>query len=495
VLRKAAPPIDLGGMTDVRYPGVGAHDRHLSASSRHAAVACEQCHVVPKTTAAPGHADSALPAELTFGALASQDKRPRYDGARHSCTNTYCHGADEPLWTKPREDSCGSCHGLPPPPPHAQSDECYSCHGEVIDAAGLFIAPEKHVNGTVETGQSCDSCHGSGDDGAPPPDLAGSVDIASIGVGAHAVHLAGGVVSRALTCGECHQVPSAIDAPGHLGALPAEVMFTGAATADDRAPSWDRTTRRCSDSWCHGPSASAASPVWTTSDGPLACQSCHGLPPAAPHPQEDNCVACHAAVVGPGRLIIDRTLHVNGIVDLTLPTACDSCHGSGPLGAPPPDLEGNTSWMASAVGAHATHLTGTIRSRAVACNECHLVPSSVAAPGHLDSALPAELTFSGVAIAFGATPSYDGQACANTYCHGGMFVAGNASGGTLTTPLWSAPPLSQIYCGSCHGLPPPAPHPNTAALCANCHPSIDANYNFPDPSLHVNGIVDLAPNP
>jgi hypothetical protein len=44
-------------------------------------------------------------------------------------------------------------------------------------------------------------------------------------------------------------------------------------------------------------------------------------------------------------------------------------------------------------------------------------------------------------------------------------------------------------------LPPPAPHPNTAALCANCHPSIDATYNFPDPSLHVNGIVDLAPNP
>src|SRR5690606_26228099 len=32
-LRQSAPPTDLSGNTDVRYPGVGAHDIHLSASS------------------------------------------------------------------------------------------------------------------------------------------------------------------------------------------------------------------------------------------------------------------------------------------------------------------------------------------------------------------------------------------------------------------------------------------------------------------------------
>ena len=33
---KSAPPTDANGRTDVSAPGVGAHQRHLTASPRHA---------------------------------------------------------------------------------------------------------------------------------------------------------------------------------------------------------------------------------------------------------------------------------------------------------------------------------------------------------------------------------------------------------------------------------------------------------------------------
>src|SRR5690606_31900672 len=113
--------------------------------------------------------------------------------------------------------------------------------------------------------ERCDSCHGSGELGAPPPDLSGATDPNALGVGAHAIHLDGGS-GRPVACGACHLVPENVGDPGHLGPPPAEVLFSGVAVADGRAPTWSRDTRRCADSWCHGPSApgpGSASPVWT----------------------------------------------------------------------------------------------------------------------------------------------------------------------------------------------------------------------------------------
>src|SRR4029079_6751665 len=74
-LLRAAPPHDLLGSTDVSYPGVGAHQIHLRASATHAAVACAQRHRIPKGVASTGHADSARPAELVFGALSRTGDR------------------------------------------------------------------------------------------------------------------------------------------------------------------------------------------------------------------------------------------------------------------------------------------------------------------------------------------------------------------------------------------------------------------------------------
>ncbi len=492
-LSRAAPPRDLLGASDPHYPGVGAHSIHLGASATHAAIACNECHVVPEQVNSPGHADDDRPAEVLFGALAAMgDRQPLYDVEKRTCEGSYCHRAADAVWSEPRtsEQACGSCHGLPPAQPHPQSDRCSECHGDVIDAERLFIAPERHVDGVVDfAAGACTSCHGSGSDPAPPTDTLGHSEVRAMGVGAHQAHLSGGLNGRPLACAECHHVPEAVEEPTHADGLPAEVELSGVALAGDQLAAWDATSATCS-AWCHSPVVSPpqSSPAWTD-DTKLGCTSCHGAPPPAPHPQMANCAQCHGEVVGAdGASIVERTRHVDGVIDVMLDESCSSCHGSvNP--APPQDLSGNIASTAGGVGAHQTHVQGTPRSRAVPCGECHTVPNNVFDPGHVDTPLPAELVFSGVAVAFGAAPAYEGASCGNTSCHGAVFPDGHASGGTNTLPLWTKVDGTQASCGSCHGLPPPAPHPNPTT-CHDCHEDVAADdASFVRPDLHVDGIV------
>jgi hypothetical protein len=57
------------------------------------------------------------------------------------------------------------------------------------------------------------------------------------------------------------------------------------------------------------------SPSWVGGAPGLTCTSCHGMPPAAPHPASSQCSNCHNDVDAQGN-ITDRSLHVNGDVDL-----------------------------------------------------------------------------------------------------------------------------------------------------------------------------------
>ncbi|MEZ4438517.1 MAG: CxxxxCH/CxxCH domain-containing protein [Polyangiaceae bacterium] len=462
-LTRSAPPFDLEGVTDTQRRGVGAHLVHLVESDSHAPVPCDTCHVVPEAVDSPGHADDALPADVIFGGIAaSGDHAPRYDQVAIGCVDVYCHGGRDVGWVPSREGQprCARCHGDPPPPPHPADDRCSLCHGEVIDANRQFVSASKHVDGEVQVAERCDACHGSGELGAPPPDLAGSVSVTSVGVGAHAVHLAGGESGRPLACNECHTVPSTAGDLGHLDSVPnAEVHLTGPATSGDRNPVWVHGQRRCVDSWCHGPGAAGSdrSPLWTSVEGPLGCQGCHGNPPPAPHPQLSDCERCHGEVVAAGGIIHARDKHVDGVVQVDLPLACDSCHGSGPQGLPPPDLAGNTDFTFPGVGAHQVHLNGAGPYRHLTCDDCHEVPATVLASGHIDTVGPAELDFGGVALAYGANPSYDGDTCAKTWCHGGKTAFGFPAGGNETAPSWTSP-QDGLGCNSCHSMPPPTPH-------------------------------------
>jgi predicted CxxxxCH...CXXCH cytochrome family protein len=160
-----------------------------------------------------------------------------------------------------------------------------------------------------------------------------------------------------------------------------------------------------------------------------------------------------------------------------------SCHGSDTTNAPPKSISGATGTSAVAVGAHQQHLTpASPWHRSVECADCHVVPTEIGSPGHMDGDGKAEVMFSAVAKA----SMWNGTTC-TTGCHGSP-----AWGGTKTTPTWTVVDGTQTTCGSCHGAPPPSPHP-AESNCASCHPTMEENsLAFRDPSSHINGVVDLA---
>jgi len=228
---------------------------------------------------------------------------------------------------------------------------------------------------------------------------------------------------------------------------------------------------------CH---AQASKPDWLHD-----CTFCHGDPPVSPHVQVTNCSSCHAGYgdkTGAGVQATNPFLHMNGVVDVS-GAACTSCHGTnGVNAAPPADLTGGTSTTLVSVGAHQAHLTTTI-AKVVACGECHVVPSGM---GHATTP-PAQRVVFGNLANQGTPTTWDrGQAtCASNYCHGGSAAL---SGGLLTTPIWTTVNGSFSACTSCHGLPPPAPHPQNTD-CGSCH----AGYSVVSTvaATHVNGVVDV----
>ena len=321
----AAPPQGVGGEEATSSRAVGAHQAHLSDADWHVRVPCEACHAVPATVEAAGHIGMG-PAELTWGELAMERSvSPSFDGVR--CSNVYCHGGGllpggsntTPVWTTVdgTQASCGTCHGLPPDPPHPAVDpgSCESCHPQRFADPTAF-----HVNGEVEVVDVvCSGCHGSDANAAPPADTSGNTETTVAGVGAHQAHLATGSTWHPdIACVECHVVPSSIGAAGHADSeLPAELTWGPTAVADGSTPSYDGTG--CAGVYCHGATlsgGSVAAPAWTTVDGTQAeCGACHGLPPTEGHPDADTCSFCHPSVVDATRAIVNPALHINGATD------------------------------------------------------------------------------------------------------------------------------------------------------------------------------------
>ena len=346
---------------------------------------------------------------------------------------------------------------------------------------------------------SCGACHGSEANPAPPSALGGITDPTYIGVGAHQAHVVPGDTSKGMGCGECHPFPETLDAEGHIDTpWPAEVAWGTVAKTDGRAEPWDREAGTCT-VWCHGTDA----PAWV--QGTAGCGTCHGLPPEAPHPQLDDCGLCHPA--------ISQETHIDGTVQLlgstpttptgtdtgpptgptaatgdtddtgtVIPQGCGDCHGSASNPAPPPDTSGNVDPTVPTVGAHQVHTEGTDLADAIPCTTCHVVPATVDAPGHLDAA-PAEVVFSGLAVAGGANPVYDGLSCTNTYCHTGP-------GGQIPSPEWTDADMPRS-CRNCHDSPPPDPHPASSS-CEGCHSSVAGpNFTIVDPTKHIDGTLDF----
>jgi predicted CxxxxCH...CXXCH cytochrome family protein len=173
------------------------------------------------------------------------------------------------------------------------------------------------------------------------------------------------------------------------------------------------------------------------------------------------------------------------------------------------DTAGHNAATDKQVGAHAAHLgtalgkTAAGYSAAVACSNCHRVPTSVTTLGHNDSALPAEVSFinSTLALLNGSTPSYNYTTgrCTNVYCHGANMPNGDGPVITSATVTWSdpgylstGPTTTNGDCDKCHNSPP-ASHNQGLLIgnCNGCHDHVAVNGTFADATKHINGTLEM----
>ncbi|GAB1351174.1 hypothetical protein MASR1M107_33890 [Ignavibacteriales bacterium] len=144
------------------------------------------------------------------------------------------------------------------------------------------------------------------------------------------------------------------------------------------------------------------------------CTTCHGSDyKGGIIGAEASCLKCHTQPKGP--------------------EACNTCHGS----CRDPSIIAPTT-----NGAHNVHLYANVQGKKVACNECHTVPASYYAAGHIDNPDdPAELNFgtftktqsnktgttyfNALLPTYTPVPTYSTtNGCSNNYCHG-YFKNGN----------------------------------------------------------------------
>ncbi|NOY93001.1 MAG: CxxxxCH/CxxCH domain-containing protein [Deltaproteobacteria bacterium] len=356
--------------------------------------------------------------------------------------------------------SCGRCHEGAPTRPEGvtgtayEAPTCTSCHDE---ADGVL---------------ACSTCHGSKGHAYPPRDACFfGADAGNAGV--HAKH----VDQVGLECSVCHGEHTT-DFSGIHGDGVVQVVFSDPRAENfpdgsSSTASYNEVDKTCTVG-CHDRGGDEPIPTWSA-DLRLNCNSCHQAPP--PDHFAGACSDCHAEPNADGTALTPGPLHANGQVDLGDGSGdCTACHGV--------DEEG---WPAD--GAHPSHREPTLRIR-VPCDSCHIVPITPLDPGHFDDTPGPEVTFSGLATARGATPSYDGSGCSDVACHGAGL-----SGGRLTSPVWTADDGAAAQCGACHSIPPPAPHPDSSS-CASavCHgdeivPTDPPMISPPGRSLHIDGIV------
>ncbi len=421
-----------------------------------------------------------------------------------------------PGWSTPGDGE--QFHGVALRALAYDTQTCTQCHGDDLDGGAAHIACTScHVEGP----QSCSTCHGDDTSAAPPRSVGGVRSPQAIEVGAHRVHLRDSSLHKAYGCEVCHVTPKAPGDEGHYqngGALdpsPAEVVILGAG---GKAAHFDRADVTCENSACHAPSvdsnASRQNPRWTAlGRGDADCGTCHGLPPSS-H-VDNRCEGCHAKVYRDGH-IVAPDLHANGTVEVGDGSgACTSCHGDAESPAPPRDLEGQTDPKRPSVGAHRAHLKANRFRGPVPCAECHLVPTKPLDRGHIDSSAPAEVfpDESGVGTlartdSAAATFSHGSATCGSVYCHGGgRRAARDTSVGLVRTPVWAGASTAQVFCGSCHGLPPKDglhTQPLARTECVKCHAASVTGTGeirfetLPDggvTSTHLDGRVQLGASP
>ena len=240
------------------------------------------------------------------------------------------------------------------------------------------------------------------------------------------------------------------------------------------------------------------------------------------------CRACHGVYYDGGKVGVScKECHTSA----GGPENCSTCHGSSSSVAPPRDLSKNTSRSARGVGAHQSHLNGSVST--MFCSQCHNSVGDVYQTGHIDGTPGAEVLFNdpiaNTETNEAGTQDYDPQIptyypstaydvntlkCSNTYCHG-YFKNGNlVSPVRSVDPIWNDTTGSAAVCGTCHGdvnqtdpllraMPKSTAqggtHPdlsNIRVACSVCHGDVVAGTEnelarIINPAKHVNGKLDV----
>jgi len=232
---------------------------------------------------------------------------------------------------------------------HWAMNQCQQCHGGNY-AGGLVNVSCLTCHSQPAGPENCATCHGNETSPAPPSDLDGNTS--SPKVGAHRIHLSGGLLGKKVSCTDCHNVPATVDTEGHVDSeMPAEIPMNGFLTTlvtNDPSsdtynggplvvpqPSYNYSNFTCSNSYCHGNFKNGNNdnkPVWTNPSS-AACGTCHGDPTkptlfekalpktvaeggshiaVPPPPVGKDCSYCHGGVVDANLKFINVSKHIDG---------------------------------------------------------------------------------------------------------------------------------------------------------------------------------------
>ncbi|MFC1546907.1 hypothetical protein ACFL5M_00110 [Candidatus Neomarinimicrobiota bacterium] len=443
-----------------------------------------------------------------------------------------CHGSD--FLGGITEIACSntSCHpgaGAIPHPFGWTTDEHVNFHGDFIGTAGFPYCKTCHGDsfggGFSETPCSSTSCH-TGVNAIPHPagwitpadpnfhgDLVGSEGWSNCQK-CHGDDLDGGIAELACSSASCHTEGDAIPHPDEWTTSGADLFHGNWVREVGDAPCADChgsdylggfTEMACTNASCHVGGGSSPHPVlaefidpehanyhgaifWDNNFDFADCQDCHGsnLDGGVVDFSCSN-VTCHTAT--------------DGVY------ACDNCHSSATSNLPFTNVRNETDSTVASVGLHNSHLSPVRAVRpAMACDDCHEVPASMWATGHIDATPDeAEVPFGTLATHSGSlTPVWDhsGGTCADTYCHGNFAFAKDTSSyqfayedtvmvGNNATASWTEVYTGGNFCSFCHGYPPTG-HYQTFTTCGGCHANVVGgdHLSIIDLSKHLNGQND-----
>jgi predicted CxxxxCH...CXXCH cytochrome family protein len=308
--------------------------------------------------------------------------------------------------------------------------------------------------------------------GALPTGQARAADMTTAQAGAHPSHTQNNGARVALACAECH-------APVCSPTGSKNIVFGPLATSGGAAPTYNASTKTCSNVYCHGSNGRTVS--WTYVDvsvvKPLTteCAMCHGYPPASAsgHPVVTTCNGCHSSTVKPdGTVDVTGGFHLNGSLNFSGngTGACNGCHGTSTTNGMP-----DYASSSSKANSHAEHSTHN-------CSVCHADTTTDGTTIKAESTAHMNGAFNvvpGPGASFVYSFASPGGSCSNVSCHYGAGGTWGAKWPSHVAQLGSGDVLvfsngntdhgagftSVQDCATCHEASLVAQHGSKCALC------------------------------